>query len=383
MADKRDYYEVLGVDRGASDDQIKSAYRKLAKKYHPDLNKDNAEAEKKFKEVNEAYEVLSDPGKKSKYDQFGHAGVDPNAGFGGAGYGGGFGGFDVDLGDIFSSFFGGGFGGSSQRKNGPQRGKDILHQLELTFEEAAFGVEKEVNIYRSEKCTTCHGTGAKKGTSPVQCSTCHGSGQVRATVGGMFTTVRTCDTCHGTGQIIKEPCETCRGRGFERKARTIKVRVPAGVDEGQRVVVSGNGESGLRGGSAGDLIVQISIAPHKVFKRRGFDVYATQEISFVQAALGADVQVPTIHGAVEYRVPEGTQNGTVFRLREKGISRLNSSGRGDEYVTIKVVTPKNLNEEQKEKLREFAEMTNEKNYGTGKKGGFFNKIKEKLDEMDA
>ena len=373
MADKRDYYEVLGVSKGATDEEIKKAYRSMAKKYHPDLNKDDPEgAATKFKEVNEAYEVLSDADKKAKYDRFGHAAFDQTqgGGYGAGGFGGGFGGFDVDLGDIFGSFFGGGGG----RRNGPARGNDINKQINLTFSEAAFGCKKTVEVYRSEKCETCSGSGAKAGTQAETCSVCRGTGQVRSTVGGFFSTVTTCQSCGGTGKIIKTPCESCRGRGSVRKTKEVEVNIPAGIDHGQTMSVSGEGECGLRGGPNGDLLVTVAITPDKTFKRKGFDVYVEKHISITEAALGATCQVPTIHGDVEFNIPEGTQSNSIFRLKEKGIQKLHSQAKGDEYVTIIVDTPKNLSKEQKAKLLEFAEMTGDKNYaGIKKEKGFWKK----------
>lgn len=363
MAEKRDYYDVLGINKNATDEEIKSAYRKLAKKHHPDLNKDNKEAEEKFKEANEAYEVLSDADKKMKYDQYGHAGVDPNSGFGG----GGFGGFDVDLNDIFGSFFGGGFGGG--RRNGPQRGNDIHQQMELTFEEAAFGAPKNVNIYRSETCDTCQGSGAKEGTSPQTCPVCKGTGQVKTTAMGAFSMLSTCNRCHGKGQIITEPCTKCQGRGSVRRSRTIEVKFPAGIDDGQTISVSGEGEVGSRGGRPGDLLLTVSIKPHAMYKRKGSDVYCDYVISFAQAALGADIEVPTLDGKVKYHVPEGTQPNSVFRLKDRGITKLRGYGKGDEYVTVKVDVPKSLNSEQKQKLKEFSDLMGDKN----QKKGFFKK----------
>lgn len=358
---KRDYYEVLGVSKTATDEEIKKAYRSLAKKYHPDLNKDDPEgAAVKFKEVSEAYEVLKDPDKKAKYDRFGHAAFDQTAGGGGA-YGGGFSGFDVDLGDIFGNIFGGGFS-SSQRRSGPVRGADINKQITISFTEAAFGCKKTVEVYRSEPCAACSGTGAEKGTTAESCPTCHGSGQIRSNMGGFFSSVRTCDACSGTGKIIKTPCSSCHGRGFVRKTKTVKIDIPAGIDYGQTFAVHGEGECGMRGGPAGDLLITVAIAPDKVFKRKGFDVYIEKHISITEAALGAACQVPTIHGDVEFNVPEGTQSNALFRLKDKGIQRLNGTGMGDEYVTIIVDTPKNLTKEQKAKLLEFAELTGDKNY---------------------
>lgn len=364
MANKKDYYEVLGVGKNATDDELKKAYRSLAKKYHPDLNKDDPEtAATKFKEVSEAYEVLKDPGKRAKYDQFGHAAFDQTAGGGGYGGYGGFNGFDVDLGDIFGSIFGGG-----ARRNGPVRGSDIQKQITLSFTEAAFGCKKKIDVYRSEKCTDCGGSGAKKGTTAESCSVCHGSGQVRSSMGGFFSSVRTCDACGGTGKIIKTPCETCRGRGQVRKSKTIEVTFPAGIDHGQTISVSGEGECGHRGGPSGDLLVTVLIAPDKVFKRKGFDVYVEKHLSMAEAALGATLKVPTIHGDVEFSVPEGTQSNSIFRLKDKGIQRINSSNKGDEYVTVIVDTPRNLTKEQRAKLIEFAELLGEKNLADGKKG---------------
>lgn len=361
MAEKRDYYEVLGVGKNATDDEIKKAYRSLAKKYHPDLNKDDPEgAAVKFKEVSEAYEVLKDPDKKAKYDRFGHAAFDQTAGGAGGAYGG-FSGFDVDLGDIFGNIFGGGFS-SSQRRSGPVRGADINKQITISFTEAAFGCKKTIEVYRSETCSSCSGSGAEKGTTAETCSACRGTGQIRSNMGGFFSSVRTCEACSGTGKIIKTPCQSCHGRGFVRKTKTVTVDIPAGIDYGQTLAVHGEGECGQRGGPAGDLLVTVAVAPDKTFKRKGFDVYIEKHISITEAALGAACQVPTIHGDVEFNVPEGTQSNALFRLKDKGIQRLNAVGTGDEYVTIIVDTPKNLTKEQKAKLLEFAELTGDKNY---------------------
>ena len=338
MADKRDYYEVLGVQKGASDDELKKAYRKLARKYHPDLNKDNPEAADKFKEVNEAYEVLSDKEKRAKYDQFGFAGVDPSYG-GGAGAGGFGGGFDMgDLGDLFGSFFGGGFGGGrSSRRNAPQRGESIRQTVILSFEEAAFGCEKEITIERIESCDDCGGTGAAKGT-----------------------TAETCPNCRGTGKIIKKPCPKCGGQGRVRKTRKFKVNIPAGIDDGQSIQQRGQGNAGVNGGPAGDLFVTVAIRPHPIFTRNGPDVHVDIPISFAQAALGDTLQVPTIDGRVKLTIPEGTQPGSVFRLRGKGIPYLQSKGgRGDQFVTITITVPKNMTAEQKERLHAYAESMNE------------------------
>lgn len=368
MAEKRDYYEVLGVDKGATDDEIKKAYRKLAKKYHPDLNKDNPEAADKFKEAAEAYEVLSNSEKRSRYDQFGHAGVDPNAGAGS--YGGGFGGFDMgDLGDIFGSFFGGGFGGSS-RRNGPVRGRDIQQAVELTFEEAAFGCKKEITIIRSESCNECAGSGAKKGTSPVKCSKCNGTGQMRTvqnTPFGQFASSTTCNACGGRGQTIKDPCPVCNGSGSVRKTRKLEVNIPQGIDHGQTVSVRGQGEAGLKGGPAGDLLITVYIKKNTVFTREGTNVYVDVPITFVQAALGCEIEIPTIDGSVTQRFPEGTQHGTKFRLKGKGIPSIRGGARGDQYVRVIVEVPKNLTARQRELLQEFADESNEKNYNQRKR----------------
>ena len=377
MADKRDYYEVLGVNKGAGDDEIKKAYRRLAKQYHPDLNKDNPEAEEKFKEAAEAYDVLSDSEKRARYDQFGHAGVDGN-GFGGGGYSGGFGGFDMgDLGDIFGSFFGGGFGGGSSRRNGPMRGRDIQQAIELTFEEAAFGCKKEVTIIRQESCDECAGSGAKKGTSPVKCSRCNGTGQMRTvqnTPFGQFASTSTCNACGGRGSTISDPCPSCSGTGQKRKTRKLEVNIPQGIDHGQTVSVRGQGEAGLRGGPAGDLLITVYIKKNSVFTREGEDVYVDVPLTFVQAALGCEIQIPTIDGSVSQRIPEGTQHGTKFRLKGKGIPYIRGNGRGDQYVRVIVEVPKNLSSRQKEILQEFAKESNEKNYNQSKK--FTDKIKD-------
>ena len=380
MADKRDYYEVLGVQKGASDEEIKKAHRRLAKKYHPDLNQDNPQADEKFKELNEAYEVLSDKDKRAKYDQFGFAGVDPS--YGGAG--GGFGGFDMgDLGDLFGSFFGGGFGGrSSQRRNSPQRGESIRQSVMLSFEEAAFGCEKEISIDRIESCDECGGTGAKKGTSAETCSNCHGTGtvtQTQRTPLGMFQTQAACPNCRGTGKIIRTPCPKCSGAGRLRKNRKLNVTIPAGIDDGQSIQLRGQGNTGINGGPAGDLLVTVGIRPHPVFSRDGSNVICEIPISFTQAALGDTLQVPTIDGRIEYKIPEGTQTATVFRMKGKGIQNLNGRGRGDQYVRVNIEVPKNLSEKQKKLLREFEENTTDENQAQRK--GFWDKVKDAFKEM--
>ena len=376
MAEQRDLYEVLGLQKGASDDEIKKAYRKLAKKYHPDLNPGDKEAEKKMKEVNGAYEVLSDAEKKARYDQYGFAGIDPNYA-GGAG-GGGFGGFqDFDLGDIFGSMFGGGFGGQQTRQNGPRKGENLRITLQLTFEEAVFGCEKSVSVTRNESCKDCGGTGAKKGSSPETCPVCRGSGQVQSTQRtpfGVFSSSSPCQNCKGTGKIIKEPCPSCKGEGRVRKTRTIRVKIPAGIDDGQTISLRGEGNGGARGGPAGDLYVTVYVKEHKMFKRDGQDIILEMPISFAQAALGATLIVPTVDGKVQYDLPEGTQTGTVFRLRGSGVPSVNGRGRGDQYVKVNVEIPRNLNHEQKELLRKFDEATGDSCYS--ERGGFFKKMKD-------
>lgn len=377
MADKRDYYEVLGVEKGASADEIKKAYRKLAKKYHPDLNPNDKEgAEAKFKEATEAYEVLSSDEKRQQYDQFGHAAFDQTAGggYGGAGFGGGF-----DMGDIFSSFFGGGFGGQRQNPNAPRRGRDIGYTVDLSFEEAVFGTEREISINHLEKCSACGGTGAEHGSSPVTCPTCHGTGQVKTvqrTPLGNFQSVRVCDSCGGKGTIIKNPCHVCGGEGNARKSKKVRVKIPAGIDNGQQVYVRGEGDAGTKGGANGDLVLEVRVRNHKLFVRQGYDLYCDYPISFVQATLGAEIQVPTIDGKVAYNIPEGTQGGTVFRLKGKGVPKLNSGQRGDQYVTINVEIPKGLSENQKDILRKFDENVDPSKYKQRK--SFFDKMKDLL-----
>ena len=374
---KRDYYEVLGVQKGASEEEIKKAYKKMARKYHPDLNPGDKDAEEKFKEVNEAYEVLSDSEKKARYDQFGFAGVDPNFGAGGGGYGGGAG-FDFgDLGDIFGSFFGGGFGGGRRTNpNAPQRGESIRLSLAISFEEAAFGCEKELELDRYESCETCHGSGAAPGTSPETCPDCGGSGVVqtrRQTPMGVFASTAPCSRCGGRGKIIKEPCKDCRGSGMVRRRRKIQASVPAGIDNGQTISIRGQGHAGKNGGPAGDLLVTITVRPHELFRREGTSVLCEAPITFPQAVLGAELEIPTIDGKVKYDIPEGTQSGTTFRLKGKGIPALNGRGRGDQYVTVYIETPRNLNREQKEALKKFAEAVGENNYEERK--SFFRKFK--------
>ena len=377
MAEKRDYYEVLGVSKNASEDEIKRAYKKLARKYHPDMNPGDKEAEEKFKEANEANEVLSNPEKKAKYDQFGFAGVDPNYGAGQGGYGGA-GGFDFgDLGDIFGSFFGGGFGGGGRRNpNAPQRGESIRASLSVEFTEAAFGCEKSITIDRFEQCPTCKGKGCAPGTTPEVCTQCHGTGtvtQAQRTPFGMMQSQTVCPKCRGKGQIIHQPCPDCRGAGVVRKRRTIQVNIPAGIDNGQTISLRGQGHSGKNGGPAGDLLITVMVRPHEIFRRDGTAVFCEAPITFTQAVLGGTLEIPTIDGKVKYDIPEGTQTGTVFRLRGKGIPGLNGRGRGDQYVTVNIETPRNLNREQKEALKKFSESLGEGNYEKHK--NFFGKKK--------
>ncbi len=384
---KRDYYEVLGVSKGASDDELKKAYRKLAKKYHPDLNPGDTAAEASFKEVNEAYEVLSDKDKRSRYDQFGHAGVDPNFNPGGGfgGFGGDFG--DIDLGDIFGSFFGGGFGGSRQQsRNAPRQGDSLRANLTITFEEAAFGCEKEINLTRSETCEECHGSGCAAGTTAEVCSQCRGTGQVRVQrgAGGMFfTSTVACDKCHGKGKIIHQPCTSCHGEGTTRRQRRITVKIPAGIDNGQAISLRGQGSAGVNGGPAGDLIVSVTVRPHPKFRRDGTTILLEQPVSFLQATLGAELTIDTIDGPVKYNLPEGTQTGTTFRLRGKGMPSVNGRGRGDQYVTVTVQTPTGLTKEQKEALKAFGEAMGEDSQASDKEPdkdsskSFFDKKKKK------
>ena len=380
MADKRDYYEVLGVQKGASDDEIKKAYRACAKKYHPDLHPGDKECEEKFKEVNEAYEVLSDSDKKARYDQFGHAGVDSNYGAGAGGAGSPFGqGIDID--DIFSSFFGGFGGRSSNNANAPMRGSDIETTVYISFEEAAKGCKQTINYSCVTTCDDCHGTGAQPGTSPKTCSSCGGSGRVtinQRTPFGVVQTQRTCDACHGRGKIVDNPCKKCGGSGKQRKNKTVDVTIPAGIKDQQILNVSGRGNSGTNGGPAGDLHVYVNVRPHPVFERRGDDVWCEVPITFTQAALGADVVVPTLDGKVSYTVREGTQPGDVFRLKGKGIQRLGGRGRGDQYVRVTVEVPKNLNGKQKELIKQLDGATGDKNYA--KRRNFFDKIKKMFNE---
>lgn len=369
MAEKRDYYEVLGVNKNATDDELKKAYRKLAKKYHPDANPNNKEeAEAKFKEVNEAYENLSDPQKRKMYDQFGHAGP-----FGGQGgyysyNGSGFDGFGDfgDLGDIFSSIFGGGFGGgrsSSAKKQGPKKGADLNVRLDISFEQAFSGIEKEIVVTRDEECNLCHGTGAKPGSSPIKCPTCHGTGQVtqvQNTILGQMQTTRTCNACHGTGEVINEPCENCHGKGTIRKQPKIKVKIPAGIDDNQTVVLRGEGEPGKKGGPKGDLFITVRIKNHNLYTRKGNNVFCEIPITITQATLGAELEIPMVDGTKEkYKIPDGTQTGTKFTIRNRGFKTINSNAIGDFIFTVVVQTPKRLTKEQRELLVQLAKTMNE------------------------
>ena len=392
MADKKDYYEVLGVTKNATDDEIKKAYRKLARQYHPDLNRDDPKtAEAKMKEINEAYDVLKDKEKRAQYDQFGHAA------FSGAGYGQGGGtytgninmddvedilhqmgggGFGFDMGGIFSDLFGG--GSRARQKRGPQKGADLRYDLQITFEEAAFGKETTIKVPRMETCEECGGTGAKKGTKPDECPDCHGTGVRQTTTRtpfGVIANTRPCERCHGTGHIIKNPCDHCHGEGKVRVRRDIDLKIPRGIDDGQRLRVQNGGQAGERGGAPGDLYVYINIKPHKIFTRRGTDVYCEIPISFVQAALGATIEAPTIDGKVDLVIPEGTQSGEVRRIRGKGIPALRGESRGDEFVKIKVLTPQNLSSRQKKLLQEFEDGGSDSKNNPEKKS-FFDKLKD-------
>ena len=375
---KRDYYEVLGINKGASEDEIKKAYRRMAKQYHPDLHPGDKEAEAHFKEVGEAYEVLSDAQKKARYDQYGHAGVDPNFGAGGGGWGGGFDGMDIDLGDIFSSFFGG--GGRRANPNAPRQGGDVSASTVISFEEAARGCRKQVDVRVVKPCHDCGGSGAAKGTSATTCPVCHGSGQEarqQRTPFGVIQTQTVCSRCNGKGRIIETPCRTCGGGGQVRVSETVGINIPAGIDDGQVLTVRGKGNAGVNGGPAGDLQVQVSVRPHPIFERRGYDMFCELPLTFAQMALGAEVQIPTLDGKQPYTIKEGTQPGDTIRLKCKGIPYVNGRGKGDLIVRVTVEIPKNLNGKQKDLLRQFEESMGERNYQ--KRQGFFEKLKDLFD----
>ena len=387
MPEKRDYYEVLGLQKGCTEDELKKAYRALAKKYHPDLNPDDKTAEEKFKEVGEAYEVLSNPEKRARYDQFGHAGVDPSYGAGGGSGFGGFGGatgFD-DIGDIFENFFGGfgGFGGSSRTRNpnGPIKGNDLRYNIAIDFLEAAHGCQKEITIQRLEQCRTCHGSGAAAGTSPETCPDCGGTGQVRVsqrTPLGIIQTTKACPKCGGKGRIVKEPCKDCNGLGRVRRTLKKTVNIPEGIDDGQAFSVRGEGDNGINGGPSGDLIISVTVRPHPIFERDGYDVWCDIPVTFAQAALGDELTVPTIDGNVKYTMPEGTQPGTVFRLRNRGVKYTNGRGRGEQYVRVNIEVPTTLTAKQKDALREFDKLTTDRNYS--KRKSFREKLKDLFDQ---
>ncbi|MEG0472121.1 MAG: molecular chaperone DnaJ [Solibacillus sp.] len=366
---KRDYYEVLGIAKSASKDEIKKAYRKLSKQYHPDINKEPG-ADEKFKEVAEAYEVLFDEQKRARYDQFGHE--DPNAGFGGGGAGG-FGGFE----DIFSSFFGG--GGRRQDPNAPRKGDDLQYRMNISFEEAVFGKETEIEIPTEESCGTCHGSGAKPGTTPQTCTQCNGAGQVNQAVDtpfGRMMNKRSCPSCRGQGKIIVDKCSTCRGAGQVTKKKKIKITIPAGVDDGQQLRVSGQGEAGFNGGPSGDLYIVFSVRKHEFYERDGDDIMYELKLTFPQAALGDEIEVPTIHGKVKLKIPVGTQSGAQFRLKDKGVKNVHGYGTGHQYVIVNVVTPTKLTEKQKQLLREFAEISGDIPEEQG--SSLFDKLKKKI-----
>ncbi len=377
MPEKRDYYDILGVPRGASDDELKKAYRKLAKAHHPDLNAGNKESEAKFKEANEAYAVLSDSEKRKVYDQFGHAGVD-GSGFGGAGGGPGGAGFNIDLEDLFGSFFGGFGGGGGRKRGGPQRGANLKYRMNLDFMEAAFGVDREFNVNKEDHCDTCHGTGSRDGSQPDKCPTCQGTGQVsqrQQTMFGAVMTQRPCPTCNGKGTTVKDPCPACNGRGRKQKTKTLKAKIPAGVNDGEMLTMRGEGEPGTLGGPYGDLYIEVHIRTHPVFKRDGFNTFCEMPITFTQATLGADIEVPTIDGPYSFHLKDGTQPGENFTIRGKGIPHLNRAGvRGDHIFRVMLEVPRHLDEAQKELLRQFEKSCTDKNYQ--KRGTFFSKLKE-------
>ena len=401
MAEKRDYYEVLGIDRNASASEIKKAYRKLAKKYHPDTNPGDKEAEAKFKEVTEAYEILSDSEKKAQYDQYGHAAFEQGAG----GFnGGGFGGFDFggDMGDIFGDIFGDFFGGGGARRrgnDGPMKGANLRTSVRITFEEAVFGCEKEIEMVLKDECATCHGTGAKPGTNPETCTKCGGKGKVVFTQQSFFGTVQnvqTCPDCNGTGKVVKDKCPDCRGTGYIARKRKIQVTIPAGIDNGQSVRIREKGEPGVNGGPRGDLLVEVVVSRHPIFQRQDMNIYSTAPVTFAQAALGGEIRINTVDGDVLYEVKPGTQTDTKIRLKGKGVPSLrNTQVRGDHYVTLVIQTPERLSAEAKEALRKFDELSgntlhqhdnlatkSEKSEKKGKKKGFMDKMKEAFEDKE-
>ncbi len=369
---KRDYYEVLGVNKDASDEEIKKAYRKLAMKFHPDRNPDSKDSEEKFKEAKEAYEVLSEPEKRRAYDAYGHAGVNPQMGMGGGGFDQGFGGFAEAFGDIFSDIFGGGQG---RGRSGVYRGADLRYNLEITLEQAARGTETKIRIPTMEACEACHGTGAKPGTQPKTCDTCHGAGTVRMSQ-GFFSIQQTCPTCHGSGKMIAEPCTTCRGAARVKRHKTLAVKIPAGVDEGDRIRLSGEGEAGVNGGPSGDLYVVMHLKEHSVFQRDGDDLHCEMPISFGQAALGGEIEIPTLDGSAKIKVPPETQTGQVFRLRGKGIKGVRSAYPGDLLCAVVVETPVRLTERQKELLRELEDINRKDARHTPRAKTFMDKVRE-------
>ncbi|MGM0445085.1 MAG: molecular chaperone DnaJ [Bacillota bacterium] len=375
MPGKKDYYDILGVSKDASQKEIKKAYRKLAKKYHPDMNDGENKSSEKFKEISEAYEILSNPDKRKRYDQYGHSGINEDD-FNFDDFArGGFGGFE----DIFDMFFGGGIGGMNRRRNSPQRGRDLQYKLNISFKEAAFGTKKKITIPRTEECPVCDGTGAESASDVKTCSKCNGRGQIRVTQQtpfGQFAQTRTCDKCGGSGEIVENPCSNCHGTGKVKRRRKLTINIPAGVNNGSKLRMSNEGEAGEKNAPSGDLYILINVEEHELFDRKGDDIYCEVPINFVQATLGDEIQVPTLDGKVKFKIPQGTQPGTTFRLKNKGVNHLNRSGRGDQYIKTKVVIPEDLNEKQKELLMEFADISGEEI--NPEKKGFFNKVKDAL-----
>jgi len=372
MPGKKDYYDILGVDKDASQKEIKKAYRKLAKKHHPDMNDGDEQSSEKFKEISEAYEILSDPDKRKRYDQYGHSGINEDD-FNFDDFArGGFGGFE----DIFDMFFGGGMGGRTSRRRGPQRGRDLQYKLSISFEEAAFGAKKKITIPRTETCPECNGTGAENEEDVQTCPKCNGQGKIRVTQQtpfGQFAQTKTCDRCGGTGTIVENPCSNCQGTGKVNRRRQLTINIPAGVNDGSKLRMSGEGEAGEKGARSGDLYIIINVESHEIFDRKGDDIYCEVPINFVQATLGDEIKVPTLDGKVKFKIPEGTQPGTTFRLKNKGVPHLNRSGKGDQYIKAKVVIPEKLDQEQKDLLMKFTEMSGDEI--NPEKKGFFDKVK--------